>query len=144
MVTPAELWRRGVRGEGRARIVFGIRILAASVWVVFGMIFKVSGAVPRHREIVAQILGPEVAPLITVLIGLAETALGLWFLSGFLPRICALFQTVAIVVMNALEVSYARSLLLAPLPMIILNFVLLALVWHAALYPPVKNRDVSH
>src|SRR4029077_7757662 len=115
-----------------AWIVLSIRILATIVWFVFGSIFKVVGAVPRHREIVAEILRDDISPLITVLIGLAETALGLWFLVGFLPRTCAIFQTAAIVSMNALELIYARPLLLAPVPMVILNAVFLALVWYAA------------
>jgi hypothetical protein len=133
MVTPSGLWLRGKHGDRRAWIVLGIRTLATVVWFVFGAVFKVVGAVPRHREIVAGILGNEIAPLITVLIGLAETALGFWFLIGFLPRTCAMFQTVAIVSMNALELIYARTLLLAPVPMVILNTVFLALVWYAAL-----------
>jgi len=132
MVTPIGLWRRGEHGDRQAWVVLSIRILATVVWFVFGSIFKVIGAVPRHREIVAAILGNDIAPLITVLIGLAETTLGLWFLIGFLPRTCAIFQTVAIVSMNALELVYARTLLLAPVPMVILNAVFLALVWYAA------------
>jgi uncharacterized membrane protein YphA (DoxX/SURF4 family) len=142
MVTPIELWRRGAHGDRRARIVVAIRILAAVVWVVFGTVFKVMGTVPRHREIVAAILGTELAPLLIVLIGLAETALGLWFLIGFFPRSCAVIQTVAIISMNGLELIYARSLLLAPVPMITLNSLFLALVWYAALYAPLKNGDV--
>jgi uncharacterized membrane protein YphA (DoxX/SURF4 family) len=132
MVTPIGLWRRGEHGDRRAWIVLSIRILATVVWFVFGSIFKVVGAVPRHREIVAEILGDDIAPLITLLIGLAETALGLWFLVGFLPRTCAIFQIVAIVSMNTLELMYARPLLLAPVPMVILNAIFLALVWYAA------------
>src|SRR5438093_1569619 len=96
----ARLTLRRATESGSARLVLGIRILAAVVWFVFGTIFKVGGAVPRHREIVAAVLGGEIAPSITVLIGLAETALGLWFLIGFLPRTCAILQTVAIVSMN--------------------------------------------
>ena len=144
MVTPSELWRRGAHGDRRARIVVAVRILAAVVWFVFGAVFKVIGAVPRHREIVATILGVEIAPLLVVLIGLAETALGVWFLIGFFPRSCAAIQTFAIISMNTLELMYAHSLLLAPVPMIILNSVFLALVWYAALYAPLKNGDVFH
>lgn len=142
MVTPLDLWRRGMGGDHRAKTVLAIRILAAVVWFVFGTILKVMGAVPRHREIVAHVLGPEIAPLATVLIGLAETALGVWFLIGFFPRSCAMLQTVAIASMNMLELTYARSLLLAPVPMVIVNSVFLALVWYAALYDPLRNRDV--
>jgi uncharacterized membrane protein YphA (DoxX/SURF4 family) len=133
MIGPLVLWRRGKSGDRHAWIVLGIRILAAVVWFGFGAIFKVIGLVPRHQEIVAAILGPDIAPLITVLIGLAEIALGLWFLIGFRPRTCALVQAGAIISMNALELIYARSLLLAPIPMVILNAIFLALVWYAAL-----------
>jgi hypothetical protein len=61
MITPVALWRRGKYGDRRARIVLGIRILAAVVWFGFGVIFKVIGAVPRHQEIVAAILGSDIA-----------------------------------------------------------------------------------
>ena len=142
MVTPIELWRRGEPGDHRAWIVLAVRMLAAVVWFVFGTVFKVMAVVPRHREIVAHVLGPEIAPLVTVLIGLAETALGLWFLIGFFPRTCAMLQTVAIASMNTLELTYARSLLLVPVPMIVLNAVFLTLVWYGALYSSASS-DVS-
>src|SRR2546423_13756860 len=121
MLTPIDLWRRGMGGDHRAKTVLAIRILAVIVWFIFGMIFKALNVIPRHREIVAHVLGSEIAPLVTVLIGLAETTIGIWFLIGFFPRSCAMVQTIAIVSMNALELSYARSLLLAPVPMIMLN-----------------------
>ena len=143
MITPVELWRRGKQGDRRANLVLGVRILAAIVWFVFGTVFKVFNVVPRHREIVSHVLGPEIAPLVTVLIGLAETALGLWFLSGLLPRVCAGLQTIAILSMNTLELIYARALLLAPLPMLVLNAFFLALVWYAALYCYCRNRNGS-
>ena len=68
----------------------------------------------------------------TVVIGLLETVLGFWALSGFRPRSCAVVQTVAIVSMNAMELTYARSLLLAPIPMLFINSIFLAFVWYAA------------
>jgi len=139
MINPVALWCRGKYGDRRAWIVLGIRILAAGVWCGFGSVFKVIGAVPRHQEIVAAVLGPDIAPLITVVIGLAETALGLWFLIGFLPRTCAIFQTATIISMNGLELIYARSLLLAPVPMVVLNAVFLALVWYAVLASAEKS-----
>jgi uncharacterized membrane protein YphA (DoxX/SURF4 family) len=139
MLTPKALWLRGESGDRSAWVVLGIRIFVAAVWFVFGTIFKVLDLVPRHREIVAAILGNEIAPAITTLIGLAETGIGLWMLSGFLPRSCAATQTIAIVSMNALELIYAHSFLLAPLPMVATNSVLLALVWYAALWPSAKQ-----
>ena len=64
------------------------------------MVFKVFDAVPRHRMIVASVLGEEIAGPVTVFIGIAETMIGLWILSGFWPRSCAAVQTVALISMN--------------------------------------------
>jgi hypothetical protein len=41
--------------------------------------------------------------------------------------------------MNALELTYAQSLLLAPVPMVLVNLILLALVWYAALWTSAKQ-----
>lgn len=109
-----------------------IRIGTALVWIVFGLGFKVLGLVPRHRLIVAAILGEAAAGPVTLAIGLAETAMGLWILSGYRPRLCAAAQTLAIASMNALELGFARDRLLAPLPMVAANAVFIALAWHLA------------
>jgi uncharacterized membrane protein YphA (DoxX/SURF4 family) len=110
-----------------------LRIGIAAVWLVFGVGFKLLGLVPRHRMIVARILGDGLATPATIAIGLAETTLGLWVLSGWKPRACAAAQTVAIVTMNAIELTVARDLLLAPVLMVCANAVLLALAWWSAL-----------
>jgi len=110
---------------------FGI----ASVWLVFGLVFKVLGAVPRHRLIVSAVLGTEWARPITVLIGLGEAALGVWVLTEVFPRTCAACQTIAIATMNAIELHVARNLLLTPVGMVLANAVFLSLVWYWALHP---------
>lgn len=51
------------------------------VWLVKGLICKILNLVPRHQEIVAEILGQEYAREITFLIGLGE----LGCRSGFFP-----------------------------------------------------------
>jgi hypothetical protein len=139
MLTPRDIWYRARDGQGSAWLVLLVRVTAAAVWLLFGMVFKVMGLLPRHQEIVAQILGAAAARPVTIVVGLAESALALWVLSGFLPRTCAVFQTIAIVSMNALELSYARSLLLAPLPMVLVNTAFLAFVWFAALWTAKRN-----
>ena len=95
-----------------------LRIGIAAVWLTFGVGFKLLGLVPRHRLIVARIVGDGMAGPLTIAIGLAETALALWVLSGWKPRACAAAQTAAIVTMNAIELSVARDLLLAPVLMV--------------------------
>ncbi len=106
------------------------------VWLVSGVGFKLLGWVPRHEAIVAVFFGTGSAGPLTKSIGLAEAALGLWILSGRLPRTCAAVQTCGILVMNSLEIAFARSLLLAPWPMVAGNAVFLALGWYLALARP--------
>lgn len=111
-----------------------LRIATASVWILFGLVFKMLNVVPRHQAIVATVLGSAVAGPVTLLIGLAETAMGIWILSRWRPRTCAAVQTMAIVSMNALELSLARDQLLAPLLMVCANCVLIAVGWYLALH----------
>ena len=111
-----------------------LRIATASVWILFGLVFKVLNVVPRHEAIVATILGSAVAGPVTLLIGFAEMVMGLWILSRWRPRSCAAAQTIAIVTMNALELSLARDQLLAPLPMVCANCAFLASGWYLALH----------
>ena len=106
------------------------------MWLVFGVGFKILGLVPRHRAIVARIIGASAAGPATIAIGCAEAAIGIWVLSGRRPRACAAVQTAAIVTMNAIELSLARDLLLNPLAMICANALLLALAWYSALATP--------
>lgn len=109
-----------------------LRLCTAAVWLVFGLVFKVMHVVPRHDEIVAAVLGPELARPLTIVVGVGETMLALWILSGRWPRTCATVQTLAIVAMNTLELTFARDHLLAPLPMVLANIVFLAAGWYLA------------
>ena len=115
------------------RLVLAVRVFAAALWITFGFLFKVLGLVPRHRMIVATFFGDELAGPITILVGLGETGMGLWVLSGYRPRLCVALQTAAIVSMNTLELLFAWDLLLAPIPMVIGNALFLAVQWWAAL-----------
>jgi len=82
------------------------------VWVTNGLICKVLNLVPRHQEIVERILGMENGRFITVLIGLGETLMAIWILSGFRTRLCAIVQIGLVLAMNVLEFSLAPDLLL--------------------------------
>jgi DoxX-like family len=105
----------------------------AAVWLFFGMWCKVLGMVPRHRLIASAVIGDAAAGPFTILIGLAESFLALWILSGVYPRACAAVQSLAIASMNSLELSFARGLLLAPVLMVCANTLLLLIVWYCAL-----------
>jgi hypothetical protein len=118
----------------RPPLLLALRIGTALVWILFGLVFKLLGVVPRHEAIVAAVLGTAVAGPVTLLIGAAETAMGLWILSRHWPLACVATQTIAIVTMNALELTLARDRLLAPLPMVCANCVFLAVGWWLALH----------
>jgi len=116
--------------EGPAGIA---RIGVGAVWLVFGVYYKLLRQVPRHERIVARVLGARVAPVLTRVIGAGEAAIAVWMFSGIALPLCVGLQTVLIASMNTLELRYARDLLLAPVPMVIANAVLLAVAWYAAL-----------
>ena len=86
--------------------------LIACVWLINGLFCKVLDLVPRHRLIVARILGDEYAKPLTVLIGLLETCMAVWILSGFSKKLNVLSQIVLIAGMNTLEFFLAPDLLL--------------------------------
>jgi uncharacterized membrane protein YphA (DoxX/SURF4 family) len=117
----------------RQFLLLWLRVALAAVWIVFGLVFKVAGLVPRHRLIVAAAVGEAAAGPVTLVVGCAEAALGLWVLSGVRPRTCAAAQTLAIVGMNSVELAVARELLLAPVLMLCANSVLLCAAWWIAL-----------
>jgi len=89
-----------------------LNYLIAAVWIGFGLVCKVLGFAPRHRAIVARILGETHATLLTTIIGLAEIGMAIWILTGIAPRINAITQIAIIAAMNVLEFFLAPDLLL--------------------------------
>jgi hypothetical protein len=82
------------------------------VWFANGLLCKVFNLVPRHQQIVANILGEQHARLFTVLIGISEIFMGIWILSNLSPRLNAISQIVVIATMNTLEFILVPDLLL--------------------------------
>ena len=105
------------------------QILIGSVWVFHGLYSKLLNGIPRHRLIVAKILGDANAAQATRAIGLLELLLGIWVFTGWQPVACAGVQTAAIVAMNCLEILLARKLLISAVGMVCLNVGFLTLVW---------------
>jgi hypothetical protein len=110
-----------------------LRLGIALVWLVFGLLFKALDAVPRHRQIVVQVVGQERARAILWLVAVGEIGLGLWMLEGRLLPLCMAAQTLLIVAMNFLELRRARHLLLSPIGMVCANALFLSLGWYVAL-----------
>ncbi len=89
-----------------------LRLLFAAVWLVNGVWCKLLDGVPRHREIVAGILGDGYAGTLTQLIGAGEVLIAVWILTGVRWRWSCVFQIVMVAVMNAMEFLLAPDLLL--------------------------------
>ena len=85
---------------------------------------------PRHREIVARILGEEHASAITVTIGLAEMAMSIWIISGITRRTNTVVQIVIIAAMNVLEFFIAPDLLLWGHMNAVIALLFTLLIWY--------------
>ncbi|WP_299436862.1 DoxX-like family protein [uncultured Aquimarina sp.] len=84
----------------------------ASIWIANGLFCKVLNLVPRHEQIVAQILGADYSRVLTMLIGLSEIVMAIWILSKFKSRLNAVTQILIVGVMNTLEFILVPDLLL--------------------------------
>lgn len=103
-----------------------------SVWVFHGLYSKLLNGVPRHRKIVARVVGEELATPVTKLVRVGDVFLGLWTWSGCARRACATTQTAALVSMNTLEIRRANDLLVSAPGRLILNALLLSRTWRWA------------
>ena len=104
--------------------------LIATVWLINGLVCKVLNLVPRHQDIVAMILGDDHARLITTLIGISETGMAIWILSGTWTRLNALTQIVVIGTMNILELFLVPDLLLWGNANALFAFLLLLVIYY--------------
>tara|TARA_R100000353_G_scaffold174856_2_gene143720 strand:+ start:203 stop:604 length:402 start_codon:yes stop_codon:yes gene_type:complete len=94
------------------RIATLITYLIATVWIVNGLFCKILNWVPRHQEIVSQILGNEYSRELTVLIGISEIVMAFWIVSGYKRKLNAITQIVGIGIMNILEFILVPDLLM--------------------------------
>lgn len=84
----------------------------AAVWLANGFFCKVLNLVPRHKQIIAKILGSAFSKPLTILIGISEMIMAIWILSRFKTKSNAITQIVIIAIMNILEFIFAPDLLL--------------------------------
>lgn len=115
------------------------RTAVAAVWLHQGLWCKVLAKRPDHTAIVADVpgIGPQRARAATVAIGVGETALAAWVLSGRAPRRAAATQTALLAGMNAGGLLFARERIPGAGQMLARNAGLLALAWSI----PFTGRD---
>lgn len=117
----------------------------ALVWLYHGLWCKVLGRCPEQAAIVAAVPGLDgpLASLMVVGLGLGETALAGWVLSGRAPRAAAVVQTILLVAMNGGGLVWGRAHIADPGAMIVQNLAFLALVWLVAGRPGAGREGAS-
>jgi hypothetical protein len=111
-----------------------LRLFVAGVWLVHGLYNKLLGGSPRHLAIVQAVPGLAGATgrRMLLAVGFLEVSLAVWTLSRRAPRLCAATQTVVLLSMNVLELTFARPFLLWPAGLVPINLVFLSLAWYVA------------
>ncbi len=120
-----------------------IIIFIGIVWILNGLLAKIMNLVPRHQEIVAEIVSQEHARTITLLIGLAELVMAAWVLSKWKIRFNAITQILVIGTMNLLEFLRTPNLLLWGKMNSIFALCFMGLIFYNAfvLFPKVKSSS---
>ncbi|MBP6430688.1 MAG: DoxX-like family protein [Ferruginibacter sp.] len=86
----------------------------ALIWLINGLFCKVLNLVPRHTQIVENILllSQHQAKILTILIGIAEVIMAIWIISKKYTKLNAITQILIIGIMNVLEFILVPNLLL--------------------------------
>ena len=115
--------------------IAALTCMVASVWMFHGLFNKLMGASPRHLLIVQAVpgLGGNVGRFALVGVGIVEVAIAVWILSGRRARVSAAVQTVVLLSMNVVELTWARKYLLWPAGLVPVNLCFLGLAWANAL-----------
>lgn len=84
----------------------------ATVWIANGLFCKVLNLVPRHEQIVSEILDKDYSRTLTILIGLLEIGMAVWIMIGYKTRLNTIVQITIIATMNTIEFIFVPDLLL--------------------------------
>ena len=111
-----------------------LRGAVSAVWLYEGVWCKLLGRGPGQLAVVEAVpfLGVRWSAHFLRALGAAETLLGLWALSGWLPGLCALTQTGLLVSLNSGGILWARQRIHDPAGMVLKNACLLLLAWVGA------------
>lgn len=127
-----------------ARVLNRLLILFFSlIWLVNGLFCKILDLVPRHQQIVAEILGETYAKSLTIAIGVGEMLIAIWIISRKFAQLSAITQILLIVTMNILEFILAPHLLLWGRLNIVFALCMAALVYYQGfvLEPRLEGRS---
>ena len=98
---------------------------------------KLLGGDPNQLRVVTAVprFGATFGAPFLLTLGVVETLIALWVLSGLWPLICALTQTVLLVALNFNGLIWARRMIHDPAGMVVKNAAFLVLAWVSASHP---------
>jgi uncharacterized membrane protein YphA (DoxX/SURF4 family) len=94
------------------KVYLFIKCIIVLVWLINGIYCKILNYVPRHQQIVGEILGNNFAEIFTKCIGFSEVVMAIWIFTGFKSKFNAICQIVIVLTMNVLEFTLVPHLLL--------------------------------
>jgi uncharacterized membrane protein len=111
-----------------------LQVAVAAVWLYEGLWCKVLGRSRHEFEVVEQVpfLAPATSHALLRVLGLVETALGVWILAGWQPIAAAFAQTALLVALNSAGIYFSRQRIPDPAGMLVKNAAFLVLAWVAA------------
>jgi hypothetical protein len=114
-----------------------IHVAVAAVWFYEGIWCKLLNGQSRQIRVVeaTPVNGMLTASNLLQLLGIVETAIGIWVLTQIAPILCAAVQTVLLLSLNTCGLLWARRLIEDPGGMVVKNFAFLVLVWVSASFP---------
>ena len=106
----------------------------AGVWLYHGLWCKVLGRCPDQARVVDELPGVRGGRSKALLraLGVAETVLAAWVISGARPRLAAATGTTLVLALNAGGFAFGRRHIVAPKALLLENAFFVALAWLAA------------
>jgi uncharacterized membrane protein YphA (DoxX/SURF4 family) len=111
-----------------------LQAAVAAVWLYEGLWCKVLSRSQHQFEVIEQVPGiaQRTAHALLRLLGVVETALGVWVLSGWQPIVAAVVQTALLIGLNSAGIYFSRQRIPDPAGMVLKNAAFLVLAWVAA------------
>ena len=111
-----------------------LQAAVAAVWLYEGFWCKVLARSPHEFEVVEQVpfLAPSTSHALLRVLGVLETALGVWVLTTWQPIVAAAVQTALLIGLNSAGIYFSRDRIPDPVGMVLKNTALLVLAWVTA------------
>jgi uncharacterized membrane protein len=111
-----------------------LQAVVAAVWLYEGFWCKVLARSRHEFEVVEQVpfLAPSTSHALLRVLGVLESALGVWVLTTWRPIAAAVVQTALLIGLNAAGIYFSRQRIPDPAGMVLKNAALLVLAWVTA------------